>query len=129
VIQDYLSLYGIRYTREKTFDGCKDKAKLKFDFYLDNGLVIEFDGEQHFKETAYFSSRLEDIQRRDHIKDTYCKTHGIPLLRIRYDQVDQIPALIDDFIYQHMFKDSMAEVAAAKDNLLIQESLNEMLVK
>jgi hypothetical protein len=41
VIQDYLSLYGIRYTREKTFDGCKDKAKLKFDFYLDNGLVYD----------------------------------------------------------------------------------------
>lgn len=49
---------------------------------------IEFDGIQHFKPVEFFGGEvgLEGVQRRDNIKTAYCKSKGIKLLRIRYDE-------------------------------------------
>lgn len=50
--------------------------------------LIEFDGEQHFKEHSEFlwndTDKLADIQRRDAIKNQWCKDNNIPLIRIPY---------------------------------------------
>lgn len=61
---------NIPYIQEKTFDSCKIKkyGKLRFDFYIDNKYLIEFDGEQHFKQNNFFDN-LEEIQQRDKEKN------------------------------------------------------------
>lgn len=50
--------------------------------------LIEFDGEQHFKENNNFlwhnEDNLADIQKRDAIKNQWCKDNNIPLIRIPY---------------------------------------------
>ena len=46
----------------------------RFDFYVDNKYVIEFDGPQHAGQiSGYFTKEvIQDIQRRDTEKNEYC---------------------------------------------------------
>lgn len=93
---------------EKTFDDCKNPKTnhhLRFDFYVDNKYLIEFDGIQHFKnrDNYYFES-LEDIQTRDLLKNEWCVRHNIPLIRIPYTHLSKITIKdleieTSDFIY------------------------------
>ena len=51
--------------------------------------LIEFDGEQHYKNIANWDS-LELQQKRDQIKNEYALSHNIPLVRIPYWERDNI---------------------------------------
>lgn len=70
-----------------------DLNKYHYDFaILKDGKVdrlIEFDGEQHFKEVAFFDG-LATIQRRDKEKNEYALSRNIPLVRIPYWERDNI---------------------------------------
>ena len=52
--------------------------------------LIEFDGEQHFKETNYFTRTLEENQKDDELKNLYAKQHNLPLVRIPYWEIEKI---------------------------------------
>lgn len=74
---------------KKTFDGCENINKLYFDFYLpEYNTCIEYDGLQHFKSIEHFGGKkgLKETQKRDKIKDEYCKNNNIRLLRIKYNE-------------------------------------------
>ncbi|MCC8068809.1 MAG: hypothetical protein LIO71_03535 [Ruminococcus sp.] len=65
----------------------------KFDFYLpDYNCIIEYDGEQHFKIIEHWGGEegFKQSQRRDQIKNQYCKEHNIKLKRIPYYDIDKI---------------------------------------
>ena len=69
-IFDFLNNKNIKFISEKTFPDCRDKALLRFDFYLiDYNCIIEFDGIQHDLETDYFRSSLVENQFKDNIKN------------------------------------------------------------
>lgn len=88
-IFNHLTKKGILFERQKSFEGCVFKRKLKFDFYLpEQNLCIEYDGEQHFKPISHYGGEKGFllIQKKDRIKDTFCKIHGIQLIRIRFDE-------------------------------------------
>jgi len=88
-IRIILNNLNIKYIKQKTFNNCKNKRKLPFDFYLtDYNLCIEFDGIQHFKSIEYFGGEkvLKETQKRDLIKNNYCKENNIKLLRIKYNE-------------------------------------------
>ena len=88
-IKNILERNNIKFDVQKTFDGCINKRKLKFDFYLPNyNICIEFDGEQHFKiiEKWGGQERLNIQQKMDQIKNEYCKNNNIHLVRIKYDE-------------------------------------------
>ena len=51
--------------------------------------MVEFDGEQHYKNIANWDS-LELQQKRDQIKNEYALSHNIPLVRIPYWERDNI---------------------------------------
>ena len=82
-------------TREKTFDDCIFKNKLKFDFYIKNNMgddiLIEYDGQQHEKPIKFNSKKSEtdmykdfiSQQVRDWYKDYYCITNNKKLIRIK----------------------------------------------
>ena len=105
-IMKWLEDHGLTYEREKLFDGCGGRyRRYRFDFYLpDQNTCIEFDGQQHFK-TVNFNGKTDeetlsrilwDTQCRDLVKDIYCDEHGIDLIRIRYDEADNIPEILSD---------------------------------
>ena len=78
---------NIKHIKQKTFDNCKNKHKLPFDFYLpDYNICIEFDGRQHFESVLDFGGdeQLKKTQQNDKIKNNYCKENNIKLLRIKY---------------------------------------------
>lgn len=80
---------NIKYKRQKTFDGCQDKKKLQFDFYIQKyNLCIEFDGIQHYKPIERFGGieAFESLKIRDEIKTKYCLENNIELIRIKYDE-------------------------------------------
>jgi len=84
-IRNYLEENNINYIQEKIFKDCKFKKVLPFDFYLPNlNVIIEFDGEQHFKPIKYFGGEktFKIIQKRDFIKNEYCRKNNIKLIRI-----------------------------------------------
>ena len=77
----------VQYLSQHTFDDCRNKKLLPFDFYLpDYNICIEYDGEQHFRPIDYFGGEngFKQRQRNDQIKTQYCKNNNINLLRIPY---------------------------------------------
>ena len=88
-IKKILDENNISYVQQKTFPDClsKTKTKLKFDFYIENKYLVEYDGKQHFYATggSYFDEDIvKEIQQRDNIKNKWCLENNIPLKRIPY---------------------------------------------
>lgn len=91
---------GICYEKEKKFDDLVYKRKLRFDFYISEyNVCIEADGRQHFEEVEIFGGKesLKENQKRDLLKDKYCKSKNIKLLRIPYYKIKNIDIIIKTF--------------------------------
>jgi len=99
-VMDYLNSEGIRFRREHFFKGLynnETKQLLYFDFYLlDYNCCIEYDGEQH-----YSKDKTERAKVSDFLKNAYCIKNNIPLLRIKYNEFDNIELLICRFFDKH----------------------------
>lgn len=86
-ISKWLDKHNISYQRQKTFDDCKDKIKLRFDFYLHNyNILVEYNGIQHYEPIEYFGGQnsFENQILRDNIKKEYCQKNNIILFEIPY---------------------------------------------
>lgn len=104
----YLKENNIGYISEKEFEGLinpKTGYSLRFDFYIPKmNICIEYDGIQHFQYyrpihgKCPIKGNLEvlDQQRRDRIKDEYCKNNDIPLIRISYKQFRSIDEILNE---------------------------------
>lgn len=93
----FLDRYNINYVPQKRFNDCKDKYTLPFDFYLsDYNICIEYDGEQHFKSKEYFGGQkhFDILKRHDNIKNEYCQSNKIKLLRISYWDFNNIESIL-----------------------------------
>ena len=70
-----------------------DLPKSRFDFAIIKNekivRLIEFDGEQHYKDVKQWGG-LELQQKRDKVKNDYALSHNIPLVRIPYWERDKI---------------------------------------
>ena len=98
VVANYLKTHNIKYKTQYKFEQCKNKRKLPFDFYIPNlNMCIEYDGIQHFYPVEQFGGEkaFQECQLNDSIKNEFCKTANIMLLRIRYDQ--NVFQILDDF--------------------------------
>jgi hypothetical protein len=81
----------LAFTTQFTHSECKYKNVLRFDFYVEDKIIIEFDGKQHF-EPVDFGGRgmewakidFEERKKQDKIKNDFCKKFRIPLIRIPY---------------------------------------------
>ena len=64
--------------------------RYKYDFYVDNKYVIEFDGPQHTGQVGgfYTQEKVDALIERDKEKNKYCLDHNIPLYRIPYEMRD-----------------------------------------
>ena len=109
VVERYLKENNIQYKRFYRDQRCVDERMLPFDFAIfNNGKLvglIEYDGEQHFYAVRFngmTQERAEEAfiegQIHDRMKNEFCEKYNIPLLRIRYDQRDDVDTLIHEFI-------------------------------
>ena len=86
---------GIPFESQKTFETCRfpdTNFLAKFDFFVNNKYLIEFDGIQHFDVRFGWNSKenFENTQKRDKFKDDWCKKNNIPLIRIPYTKLDTL---------------------------------------
>lgn len=101
-ISQILDDMNINYGTQFRFQDCRDENVLPFDFFLpDKNLCIEYDGIQHFEPCTFggiskeqAEINLKEAKRRDTIKDEYCKSHNIGLLRIAYWDYKRIEEIL-----------------------------------
>lgn len=64
------------------------------------GILIEVDGEQHFKYTPHFHKTKKDFthaKQNDYYKNSYALSHGLKLYRIPYWELENIRSYNDLF--------------------------------
>ena len=94
-IRQLLDQANIKYQTEYMFDTCRNpetNRPLRFDFYVNDKYLIEFDGKQHFEQSREWLAQetLEELQYRDEIKNQWCKENNIPLIRIPYTKLSTL---------------------------------------
>lgn len=100
-VKNTLEKLKVKYEQQKTFEGCKNKKKLRFDFYLpDYNLCIEYQGMQHYCKTRRkeASKQLELIKKCDKIKRDFCQNNNIKLLEIKYTDFNKIEETIEKIL-------------------------------
>lgn len=86
--EKWLIKNNIKYEREKTFEECKDKLVLPFDFYLkEKNVLIECQGKQHYiwqkgLQPTYHHFLLQ--KHHDWLKRKFCIDNNIKLIYINY---------------------------------------------
>lgn len=92
-ILNWLQENGIEFNPQHRFNNCRDIRPLPFDFYLpDYNTCIEYQGRQHFESVDAWGGNdaFKDRQRKDQIKENYCKLKGIKLISIHHNEDIQI---------------------------------------
>ena len=78
---------NIKFEKEKVFFKFSNNHIAKFDFFINNQYIIEYDGETHYNYNLHGWHNKEQLQKqqeRDMIKNQWCKENNIPLIRIPY---------------------------------------------
>lgn len=95
-IKNILEQNNIPFIQEKRFSDLhfKDTGhQARFDFYVNNKYIVEYDGRQHFIQGNGVYDNEEKFartQEHDNIKNQYCFDHSIPIIRIPYTELDNI---------------------------------------
>ena len=109
-VAEYLSAKKIDFVRDKKFEECKHKKHLRFDFFLPlQNVAIEYDGQHHFgpvrfgnQSESQANENYELQKLKDQIKDSFCESNHIELLRIPYTEYDNILHILDTALQQTM---------------------------
>lgn len=104
-IIELLNNANIPFKREYSYENLKNESgtkKLRFDFLVEDKYLIEYDGIQHFKSDSGYGSDLKNIQKRDELKNEYCRKNNLILIRIPYTHLDNL--LLDDLLENSRFK-------------------------
>lgn len=95
-IKSLLEENNISFEKEKTFESCRfpDTNQLaRFDFYIDNKYIIEYDGQQHFsyRKTGWNNKQnFLKTQQHDNFKNKWCKQNNISIIRIPYWKINSL---------------------------------------
>lgn len=94
-IEKILIKKNIAFEKQKRFPDFS--SLLSFDFFIkDKNLLIEFQGEQHYKPIKHFGGEEKFIkqQKNDEEKRTFCKQNNYSLLEIPYTEIDNIENIL-----------------------------------
>ena len=99
-IESYLSHNNIIYVHNKEFKNLKDKKRLSYDFYIpEKNILIEFNGQQHYKFCKWFYKTPHDFHRQLHhdwLKRKYAKDNNIKLLTISFRDFKNIKTILEE---------------------------------
>jgi Zn-finger nucleic acid-binding protein len=97
LIENLLIENDIPYETQKKFDECIYKRELPFDFFIDDKVLIEFDGEQHYR-PSFGEKSFENQVIRDNLKNKFSEEFDIPLVRIRYSDIEIINDILKEVV-------------------------------
>jgi hypothetical protein len=121
-ITQILKKLNINFQTEKSFEECRNKIRLRFDFYLpDHNLLIEFHGKHHYSykgQCKYHKNAdknemrriMYNQRKRDGIKIEFCVQNNINLLAIPYTCGDKL----EDILSETLEHPEMAEKITAR---------------
>ena len=111
IIGNLLDSIGVNYMKEKTFETCVNPntgKRLRYDFYIQEGdreILLEYDGEQHFRVDGYLIKTEDELRYRkfrDELKDKWAEDNGIPLERLNYKDFDyledEVLSILEDYL-------------------------------
>lgn len=100
-IRKYLKENKYSFEEEFIISDCKNIKPLPFDFKInindDLFILLEFDGEFH-ERNKMNNDALKLQQKRDEIKNKYCKNNNLNLLRINYKNYKDIEKILDEYL-------------------------------
>jgi very-short-patch-repair endonuclease len=108
ILNDTLSKYDLEGEKEiinflkkfkMKFEYKKSINNIVFDFYIaSNRTLIEFDGLYHFEpvDTLGGLKTYNKMKENDKIKNDYCEENYMNLIKIKYDQIDDIYQILWD---------------------------------
>ncbi len=88
-LRQILTTLGFQFISEYKFLG----SKWRYDFYIPElGILIEYDGEQHYRPISFFGGDVgyETIRQRDKDKDNLAKQRNAKLIRIPYTKYAEL---------------------------------------
>ncbi|BBE37279.1 hypothetical protein PHIM1EF22_0060 [Enterococcus phage phiM1EF22] len=86
-IRKFLTDNNIEFIQQKKFNDLQVVKQLSYDFYLPElNILIEFQGEQHYKPIDFFggSDKFKCQQEHDKLKRDYAKHNGIGFIEVKY---------------------------------------------
>ena len=96
VVAKLLNNSHLPFIKEKSFEQCRfsdTNSLARFDFFVNDTYLIEFDGKQHYfySESGWDTKEnYEKTIQRDQYKNQWCKENNIPLIRIPYTKLDTL---------------------------------------
>lgn len=97
-ISAYLDEKKICYSTEESFNW-QSNLRRRYDFYLPEfNLIIEYMGEQHYKEIDIFNISLKEQQEIDRVKKEEAILNGFNYLEICYKDYNHISEILNDYL-------------------------------
>lgn len=108
-IRLFLQAHGVKFQGQYSFNDFRfpdTQGVPKYDFALFNQegrltFLIEYNGEQHYKETNFFKSDLATTKKRDQQKIDYCQQNNIPLEIIPYTKYDKLEEILTNLLIKY----------------------------
>ncbi|MDY0270444.1 DUF7487 domain-containing protein [Trichloromonas sp.] len=125
-IEKFLIDNNIEYETQKYLNGCDNINKLYFDFYLPlYNLCIEYDGEFHYKKIFENNDINKQIER-DNIKNNFCATNNIKLIRISYKNFNDIDKILKDNLFMDNILEQPDPSGKLSKELYLKNNYNEL---
>ncbi|MCW1239217.1 endonuclease domain-containing protein [Bacillus pretiosus] len=98
-VRDFLELHNFKFAEQHRFSDCTLTKMLVFDFVIFDDInkithAIEYDGEFHFFKLFRTEDKFRLQKMRDKKKNDYCKEKDIKLIRIPYQQFNNIEKIL-----------------------------------
>ena len=100
-LEKLLKSRNIQYTPQKTFEKCRNKKLLRFDFFLpEQNILIEYHGKQHCEPIEFFGGWDKFLIRLkcDQLKRDWCQRSPFQLYEIYYDE--DMEALLEEILQE-----------------------------
>lgn len=104
-VEKILKENNVHYVFNKSIEGCKLIRPLRFDFIIYENenmdsikALVEYDGPQHSNPFRDFGDEKEflETQKRDAEKNKFCEKNNLKLIRINYNQFQNIAEILKE---------------------------------
>lgn len=106
--EQWLISNNLKYKRWFKFETLKDKSQLSYDFFIpDKNILIELNGQQHYKFHNLFHKNRNDFLKQKHhdwLKRKYAKDNGYDLLVIPYWDFKNISYILEENLRNNPLK-------------------------
>lgn len=98
-IVKWLDEHNIKFSQQIKFEDLRDLNPLSYDFLIGENILLEYNGEQHYKYSKFFYKNLHDFHRQLHhdwMKRNYAKKHNYNLITIPYWKLNSVEEILEE---------------------------------